>query len=54
MLKRRDALMENNVMLSAMYLDPRFCFELTTAQKETAIDLIQSIRDRIDGKNWHF
>lgn len=37
-------------MLSAMYLDPRFCFELSDAQKEVAKTEIRRLSARIMGK----
>lgn len=50
MIKRRDALMENVVMLSAMYLDQRFSFELSDDQVEKAVAHICKIQTRITSK----
>ena len=49
MIKRRTNLMENVVMLSAIYLDPRFSFELTAEQKQQAVAHICKIQSRILG-----
>lgn len=38
-------------MLSAKYLDPRFCFELSDAQKKVAKIEIQRLNARIMDKN---
>lgn len=45
--KRRDMIMENPVMLSCIYLDPRFSFELSTDQKKIAMAHIQSTYTRL-------
>lgn len=49
-LKHRENIMENVSMLSAIYLDPRFSFELTDVQREQAMMNIMNIRERLNSE----
>lgn len=50
MIKHREVLLDNVVMLSALYLDPRFSFELTKEQKQKAVKHICQVQSRLNGK----
>ena len=49
-IKHREDVMENILMLSAVYLDPRFSFELTDSQREMAIMNLTNIHQRLTRK----
>lgn len=46
MVKRRDSLKDNIVMLSAVYLDRRFTYELSNEQKAKAVEPLIPILPR--------
>lgn len=50
---QRRSMLENEAMISALYLDPCFCFKLTEAEKGNAITHILKTYNRILGNN-HF
>lgn len=50
LIKRRSMIMNNAMMLSSLYLDPRFSFELSSTEREFAIRNILNIHRRLHGK----
>lgn len=45
--KRKAQLIETPTMASAIALDPRFCFKLNSTQKQTAIDNLANLWERL-------